>query len=31
MSATVLALSCYLIFPVLLQLQLPVWPSFLVK
>jgi Tripartite tricarboxylate transporter TctB family len=28
-SATVLALGCYLVFPVLLKLQLPVWPAFL--
>ena len=28
-SATILAVGCYLVFPVLLKLQLPVWPSFL--
>lgn len=30
-SATVLAIGCYLVFPVLLKLQLPVWPSFLMN
>lgn len=28
-SATILSVGCYLVFPVLLKLQLPVWPSFL--
>jgi Tripartite tricarboxylate transporter TctB family len=28
-SATVLAVGCYLVFIVLLKLQLPVWPSFM--
>jgi hypothetical protein len=30
-SATVLAVGCYLVFVVLLKLQLPLWPSFLTQ